>query len=172
MVIVAAAVKVTSKGPIFYKQERVGKKGKTFDIYKFRTMRLDAEKISGPTWATENDPRLTCIGGFLRKAHLDELPQIINVFKGEMSIVGPRPERPFFLLRNCKKDIDNYVGRLAVKPGITGLAQVKHKYDETIDDVKKKVRYDILYIKKMCLILDLKVLMWTVGVVLTGKGAR
>lgn len=171
LLIVGLAVKLTSQGPILYQQERVGRSGKSFTIYKFRTMRVDAEDASGPVWAKENDSRLTPIGAFLRKTHLDELPQILNILKGEMSLVGPRPERPFFVGR-LKKSIPSYEERLLVKPGITGLAQVRHKYDETFNDVKKKVKYDILYIKKMCLMLDIKVLFWTVGVVLTGKGAR
>jgi exopolysaccharide biosynthesis polyprenyl glycosylphosphotransferase len=168
---VALAVRLTSKGPVFYKQERVGKNGQSFMIYKFRSMRVDAETVCGPVWAKDNDPRLTVIGSFLRKSHLDELPQLINVIKGEMSLIGPRPERPFFV-EELKKKIPNYEKRLQVKPGITGLAQVRHKYDETIDDVKRKIKYDIVYIKKMCLLLDLKVLAWTVGVVFTGKGAH
>jgi exopolysaccharide biosynthesis polyprenyl glycosylphosphotransferase len=171
MCVVALLVKLTSKGPALYAQERVGKNGRPFMIYKFRSMKIDAEKESGPVWAQDDDPRLTCIGNFLRKSHLDELPQLINVIKGDMSLIGPRPERPFFVSK-FKTEIDNYEKRLEVKPGITGLAQVRHKYDETIDDVKHKIRYDIMYIKKMCLMLDLKVLMWTVGVVLTGKGAH
>jgi len=169
--VVALAVKLTSKGPIVYSQERVGKHGKRFMIYKFRSMRLDAEDASGPVWAKDNDSRLTSIGSLLRKAHLDELPQLINVLKGEMSIIGPRPERPFFV-EELKKSIPNYERRLDVKPGITGLAQVRHKYDETVEDVKRKIRYDIVYIKKMCLMLDIKVLFWTIGVVFTGKGAH
>lgn len=171
MLMVAVAVKATSQGPILYSQERVGKDGVIFTIYKFRTMRTDAEKESGPMWATENDPRLTPIGKFLRKSHLDELPQLINVLRGEMSLVGPRPERPYFV-KKLSADIPYYAKRLCVKPGITGLAQVRHKYDETIADVKKKVRYDIMYMRKMCLMLDIKVLFWTIGVIFTGKGAR
>lgn len=171
MAVVALVVKVTSKGPVLYSQERVGKGGKRFMIYKFRSMRIDAEKDSGPVWAQDDDPRLTCIGKFLRKSHLDELPQLINVIKGDMSLIGPRPERPFFVTK-LKSEIAGYEKRLEVKPGITGLAQVRHKYDETIDDVKRKIKYDVIYIKKMCLMLDLKVLMWTVAVIFTGKGAH
>jgi exopolysaccharide biosynthesis polyprenyl glycosylphosphotransferase len=169
--MVALAVKLTSKGPVIYRQERVGENGKTFIIYKFRTMRTDAEKSSGPMWARKDDPRITPIGKFLRKSHLDELPQLMNVLKGEMSVVGPRPERPHFV-KQLKDAIPYYERRLHVKPGITGLAQVRHKYDETITDVKKKVKYDLVYIKKMCLMLDLRVIYWTIGVVFTGKGAR
>lgn len=164
-------IKAVSPGPIFYKQLRVGKDGHVFHIYKLRTMRLDAEKVTGPTWARENDPRLIKYGKLIRKAHLDELPQLFNVLKGEMSIVGPRPERPIFVDELSKK-ISDYQKRLHVKPGITGLAQVVHKYDETIQDVKKKVKYDLLYIKKMCFLCDLRILFLTVFVALTGKGAR
>ena len=171
MVLIAFLVKLTSVGPILYKQERVGKGGRFYMIFKFRSMKVDAEKLSGPMWAQENDSRLTSIGNFLRKSHLDELPQLFNVLKGEMSIIGPRPERPYFVGK-LKDEVPMCLDRLDVKPGITGLAQVRNKYDETLQDVKKKVRYDILYIRKMCLLLDLKVLMWTVGVMFTGKGAR
>lgn len=171
MLLTALLIKLTSKGPIFYSQTRVGKDGNHFEIYKFRTMKSDAEKESGPVWAKANDNRLTPIGGFLRKAHIDELPQLFNVLKGEMSIIGPRPERPIFV-EQFKQQINNYENRLAIKPGITGLAQVWHRYDETIEDVKKKVKYDILYIKRMCLWADITIALRTVYVILTGKGAR
>lgn len=171
MLFVAILIKINSPGPIIYRQFRVGQNHKVFKIYKLRTMRLDAEKFSGAVWAQENDPRITPIGKFLRKAHIDEIPQFINVLKGEMSIVGPRPERPE-MVRDLKKVIRDYEKRLMVKPGITGLAQVWHKYDETIEDVKKKVKYDFLYIKRMCLLTDLRIIANTFTVVLTGKGAR
>jgi len=164
-------IKLTSRGPIFFSQERVGRYGETFNIYKLRTMGVEAEKNTGPVWAQENDPRVTLVGKFLRKAHIDEIPQLINVLKGEMSIVGPRPERPCFVIDLSKK-ITDYKKRLNVKPGITGLAQVRHKYDETITDVKKKIKLDLLYIKEMCVMTDLRILARTVFVVLTGKGAR
>lgn len=164
-------IRLSSCGPIFFKQERVGKNGVNFNIYKLRTMKVDAEKNTGPVWAWENDPRITLVGKFLRKAHIDEIPQLINVLKGEMSIVGPRPERPCFVIDLTKK-ITDYEKRLNVKPGITGLAQVRHKYDETIEDVKKKIKLDLLYIKEMCVLTDLRILARTVFVVLTGKGAR
>lgn len=171
MLMTAILVKLTSKGPMLYSQTRVGKDGELFEIYKFRTMKVDAEKGTGAVWAQKNDSRLTPIGGFLRKAHLDELPQLFNVLRGEMSIIGPRPERPKFV-DEFKKTIPGYQQRLEVKPGITGLAQVWHNYDETINDVKKKLRYDLLYIKKMCLYTDFQIILRTFVVVLTGEGAR
>ena len=164
-------IKLTSPGPVVYRQNRIGKKGRIFRIYKLRTMYQDAEKCSGAVWARENDPRITPVGRMLRKTHMDEIPQLLNVLKGEMSIVGPRPERPE-LVRDLKTVICDYEKRLQVKPGITGLAQVWHKYDETIQDVKKKIKYDLLYIRKMCLLADLRILASTVVVVITGKGAR
>lgn len=171
LVITALLVKLTSKGPILYSQVRVGKKGMLFKMYKFRTMRADAEKETGPIWAAENDSRLTPVGGFLRKTHIDEIPQFINILKGEMSLIGPRPERPVFVER-FKEEIRDYEKRLHVKPGITGLAQVWHRYDETIEDVKKKLKYDLLYVKKMCLWADFSIILHTLRVVVTGEGAR
>ena len=171
MLIVALMVKLTSRGPIIYSQIRVGEKGKLFKIYKFRSMKVDAEKNTGPVWAKEQDSRLTPIGGFLRKAHLDELPQLFNVVKGEMSIIGPRPERPKFV-DEFKQTIPDYEKRLSVKPGITGLAQVWHRYDETIEDVKKKLKYDLLYIKRMCIQADFNIMLRTIRVVITGEGSR
>lgn len=158
-------INVSSPGPVVFKQRRLGKNGQPFDIYKFRTMKLDAEKDTGPVWALQNDHRLIWGGRFLRRTHIDEIPQFINVLKGQMSIIGPRPERPFFI-QKFKGEIADYEKRLSVKPGITGLAQVKHRYDQTIRDVKIKVKYDLLYIKKMCLLTDLRVIYWTVLVVL------
>ncbi|OGX15219.1 MAG: hypothetical protein A2166_00315 [Omnitrophica WOR_2 bacterium RBG_13_41_10] len=167
----AAMIKLNSRGPLLYKQKRVGKEDEVFEIYKLRTMRVDAEKDTGAVWAKENDPRITSVGRILRKAHIDEIPQLINVLKGDMSIVGPRPERPE-MVRDFKTLIYDYEKRLQIKPGITGLAQVYHKYDETIEDVKKKIKYDILYIKKMCLLVDLRIMARTFTAVLTGRGAR
>lgn len=171
LVFAAILIKLSSEGPISYRQFRVGKAGKRFRIYKLRTMRIDAEKDTGAVWAKENDPRVTPVGRILRKTHIDEIPQLINVLKGEMSIVGPRPERPE-MVRDFKNLIADYEKRLLVKPGITGLAQVWHKYDETLEDVKKKVKYDLLYIRRMCLLTDLRILANTFIVVLTGRGAR
>ena len=164
-------VKVTSPGPVFFRQTRVGKGGKLFEILKLRTMIEDAERQTGPVWAKENDPRVTSFGKVLRLSRIDEIPQLVNVLKGEMSIIGPRPERPEFVDTLCK-EISDYQKRLKVRPGITGLAQIKHGYDSTIKDVRKKVKLDLLYIKRMCFLTDFRILMSTIFVVLTGKGAR
>ena len=167
----AILIKLTSKGPVIYKQIRVGKGGKAFWIYKFRTMHVDAEKETGPVWAAENDDRYIPCAKFLRKAHIDEIPQFYNILRGEMSLIGPRPERPIFV-EQFTEEINSYERRLEVKPGLTGLAQVWHRYDETIEDVKKKLRYDLLYIKKVCLLTDIRIFFRTFRVVLTGEGAR
>ncbi len=171
LLLFGALVRLTTPGPALYKQTRVGQNGTNFTLVKFRSMYIDAEDSKGAQWATENDPRITPVGRFMRKTRIDELPQFINVLKGEMSLVGPRPERPEFI-EELKKEIPWYVRRLKMKPGITGWAQVKHKYDETIEDVKEKVRYDLYYFNNMSLSLDLKILIRTIYVVLTGKGAR
>lgn len=167
--ITALLIKLTSKGPVFYTQERLGKDSKPFKIYKFRTMKTDAEK-NGAVWATTNDSRITPIGKILRKSRIDEIPQFINVLQGDMSLVGPRPERPVFV-EKLKMEISDYEKRLAVKPGITGLAQVHHRYDASITDVRKKVKYDILYIKNVSFATDLQIMLRTVRVVATGAGA-
>jgi len=167
----AAAIRLTSPGPAIYRQERIGRNGRPFIMMKFRSMYIDAEKHSGPQWATENDPRITKVGRLIRKTRLDEIPQFINVLRGEMSLVGPRPERAFFI-EMLKKEIPWYVRRIKMKPGITGWAQVKHKYDETIEDVKQKVLYDLYYFENMSLVLDIKILARTFLVVFTGKGAH
>ena len=169
--LVALLIKLTSKGPVFYSQIRSGKDGKQFEIYKFRTMKTDAEKESGPVWAKAKDNRITPIGSFLRKSRIDEIPQFINVLKGDMSVIGPRPERPMFV-ETLGEQIGDYKKRLAVKPGITGLAQVHHRYDESIADVRKKVKYDILYIKNICFSTDILIILRTFRVILTGFGAR
>jgi lipopolysaccharide/colanic/teichoic acid biosynthesis glycosyltransferase len=166
--LAALLIKITSKGPIFYSQVRSGKEGKHFDIYKFRTMKLDAEKESGPVWARLKDDRITPIGRFLRKSHIDEIPQFINVLHGDMSVIGPRPERPIFI-EKLKSQISDYPKRLSVKPGITGLAQVYHRYDESLSDVRKKVKYDLLYIKRMSMGTDLRIAARTMSVI-TGFG--
>ena len=171
MAAVALAVKLDSKGPMLYSQQRVGRFGESFTIYKFRTMRVDAE-AAGPVWAAgDEDPRLTRIGRLLRRSHLDELPQLFNVLRGEMSLVGPRPERPHFM-NDLTEAIPSYDERLLVKPGMTGLAQVHYRYDTSIADVKRKLRFDLLYVKRMCLALDARILAWTVSVVITGRGIR
>ena len=167
----AILIKLTSKGPVIYKQERIGKDGKIFTIYKLRTMRADAEKGTGAVWAKANDPRITSVGRVLRKTRIDELPQLFNILKGDMSLIGPRPERPE-IVQTLKTVINDYEKRLSIKPGITGLAQIFHKYDETIEDVKQKIKYDMLYIRKMCALTDLRIFAQTFVVVATGKGAR
>ena len=169
MAVIAFAIRLDSKGPTLFKQTRVGMRGRSFNMMKFRTMVQDAEAKTGPVWAQEHDPRITPIGRFLRKTHLDELPQLFNVIQGEMSLVGPRPERPYFV-SEFRRIIPHYDRRLCAKPGITGLAQVKRGYDQNLADVKKKVKYDLLYIQKMCPLLDFKVLAMTVGAVLLRTG--
>ena len=167
--LVACFIKLDSRGPIFYRQVRVGKNGNHFKILKFRSMHMDAEKKSGPIWAGKNDPRVTNAGRLLRKTHLDEAPQFINVLKGDMSLVGPRPERPFFVDK-LTKEIPLYNHRHRVRPGITGWAQVKHKYDENMEDVRTKIKYDLFYIENLSWRLDLKILFNTIYVMVTGKG--
>jgi exopolysaccharide biosynthesis polyprenyl glycosylphosphotransferase len=169
--LVAFCTKLTSRGPVFYKQERVGLNGKSFIIWKFRTMRTDAEKQTGPVWAKKDDERVTCFGKILRKIRLDEIPQFINVLKGEMSFIGPRPERPHFV-KQWSESIPNYTYRLQVKPGITGWAQIHVNYDRNVDDVKRKVEYDLYYIDNISLLIDLMIIVVTFKVVLTGKGAH
>lgn len=166
---IALAITLDSDGSIFYLQRRVGKDGKVFRIIKFRSMRKNAEEKSGPVWAHKRDPRTTKVGKIIRKLRLDEIPQFFNVLRGDMSLVGPRPERPFFV-EKLTKEIPLYSRRLKVRPGITGWAQVKHKYDESLEDVKKKVKYDFFYIENMSLRMDIKILLNTIYVVLTGKG--
>jgi len=167
--LVALAIRLDSRGPVFYMQERVGKDGKHFRIIKFRSMYRDAETASGPVWANKQDPRITRVGKILRKLRIDEMPQLINVLDGDMSLVGPRPERSYFV-EQLSKEIPLYTRRLKVRPGITGWAQVKHKYDENIDDVRKKIEYDLYYIENMSLRMDFKILLNTIVVVLLGKG--
>ncbi len=165
----AIAIKLESRGPVFFKQQRSGMNGITFRIIKFRSMYEDAEKHTGPVWSSKDDPRVTRVGKIVRRVRIDELPQMINVLKGEMSIVGPRPERPFFV-EKLSQEIPYYKRRLKVRPGITGWAQVKHKYDESVEDVKIKLRYDLFYIENMSLRMDFKIIMRTIFVVLFGQG--
>ncbi len=168
--LVALAIRLESPGTIFYSQQRVGKNGKIFSVYKFRSMVQDAEKLSGPVWAQKEDPRITKVGRFMRKTRIDELPQLMNILKGDMSFIGPRPERPFFV-ESFKKQIPMYTKRLKVKPGVTGLAQVTVGYDETLEDVKEKIRRDIEYIEEADSIkMNLKILWKTIFVVLLGEG--
>ncbi len=164
----ALAVALTSPGPVFYIQERVGYRGRPFLLYKFRTMVRDAEKITGPILAKENDSRITTVGRILRSTRLDELPQLINVLKGNMSIVGPRPERPYFF-NQFIKETPNYHYRHIVKPGLTGLAQVYSKYTTSAAD---KLRYDLYYIRNYSLWLDLKIILQTIPLVLGGEGSQ
>lgn len=168
MLISAVLIKLTSPGTIFYKQKRVGRSGKDFVIYKFRSMRNNAE-VNGAQWACENDPRVTSIGKWLRLTRIDELPQLFNVIKGDMSFVGPRPERAEFNIE-IEKVVPFYTIRNCVRPGITGWAQVKYPYGASIEDSKEKFQYDLYYIKHQNFILDLSVVMKTVSVVLLGKG--
>ena len=168
-IVTSVAIKFNSKGPVFFKQERSGMNGIVFKMLKFRSMYLDAEKLTGPVWSPKDDPRITAVGRITRKIRIDEIPQMINVLKGEMSIVGPRPERPYFV-EKLSEEIPYYKRRLKVRPGITGWAQVKHKYDESVEDVKIKLRYDLFYIENMSLRMDFKIIVRTIFVVLFGKG--
>ena len=164
-------IRIDSPGPIFFKQERMGQNGKVFHLYKFRSMKQDAEVEGNPVWARDGDPRITRVGKILRKLRIDEIPQMINVLKGDMSFVGPRPERPYFV-EQLKKQIPFYNLRHSVKPGITGLAQIKYPYGSTVKDAIEKLQYDLYYIKHMSSALDFAILFDTVKVVLFGKGAR
>ncbi|HYD53576.1 MAG TPA: sugar transferase [Gemmatimonadaceae bacterium] len=190
MALFAVLTKLTSRGPIFYSQTRVGVDrrrrydrdaaydrrlrdigGRAFTIYKFRTMYVDAEKRSGAVWATKNDPRITPFGNFMRKMRIDELPQLLNVIKGDMNIVGPRPERPG-IFSKLREDIAEYPMRQMAKPGITGWAQINHNYDTCLEDVKTKVRYDLEYIQRQSIREDLRIMLRTVPVMLFRKGAH
>lgn len=186
--VIAMLVKLSSPGPVFYTQERVGidrrrgeptveqlsrrlqdHGGRLFRIYKFRTMR-PAAPSADQVWAAENDPRITKIGGILRKYRLDELPQLWNVLKGDMNIVGPRPEQPE-IFKNLREQVDAYPRRQRVLPGITGLAQVSHHYDRSVDDVRTKVRYDLEYIHRRSLVEDLRIMAHTIPVMIGKKGS-
>ncbi len=188
MLLFAALVKLTSPGPIFYSQARVGLDrrrvradttmydrrtrnvgGRPFMIYKFRTMRINAEGATGAVWASKTDSRVTRVGGIMRKYRVDELPQLINVIRGEMNIVGPRPERPSIFSRLCD-DIEEYPLRQQAKPGITGWAQVNHNYDTSVDDVRKKVRYDLEYLQRQGMAEDLLIMAKTLPVMIFNKG--
>ncbi len=171
MIITALLVMLDSPGPIFYRQERVGQGGITFHVLKFRSMRTDAEKDGKPRWASQGDDRVTRIGRVIRKLRIDELPQIFNVLKGEMSFVGPRPERPFFV-EQLSEQIPYFRYRHNVKPGITGWAQIRYSYGASVEDAVEKLQYDLYYVKNHSLFLDLVVLFQTAQVILFGKGAR
>ena len=185
--LLAVLIKLTSRGPVFYLQERVGLDrrtpgpgahnrrrsqdlgGKPFTIYKFRTMRVDAEAHSGAVWAQQQDPRVTPLGRVLRQYRLDELPQLLNVLKGEMNIVGPRPERPT-IFAELRSHIAEYPLRQRTKPGITGLAQINHHYDRSLDDVRTKVTYDLEYIRRQSLREDLRIMLKTIPTILLRRG--
>lgn len=171
LLIVALLVRLTSPGPVFYRQERVGQFGRPYMLTKFRSMRVDAEKDGQPQWAAQQDPRVTAIGRFIRAARIDELPQIFNVLKGDMSFVGPRPERPFFV-ESLARDISFYKERHVVKPGITGWAQVNYPYGATIEDARRKLEYDLYYVKNYSIFLDILIVIQTVRVVLWQDGVR
>ena len=171
MLITALLIVLESKGPVLYRQERVGLNGKTFNVVKFRSMRTDAEKDGKPQWASLKDDRVTRIGQIIRKLRIDELPQIFCVLKGDMSLVGPRPERPYFVDK-LTQEIPFYAVRHSVKPGVTGWAQVRYHYGATVEDSREKLQYDLYYVKNHTLFLDLVVLFETVAVVLLAKGSR
>jgi sugar transferase (PEP-CTERM system associated) len=170
LAVAALLIKIDSKGPLFYKQIRVGANGKPFEMLKFRTMRTDAEKGMA-VWAQKNDPRVTRIGRWLRRFRVDELPQIINVIRGEMGVVGPRPERPEFVSK-LRTMIPYYDLRALVPPGITGWAQIRYPYASSIEEQREKLQYDLFYVKHLSVLLDLKILFHTAKVVLFGRGAR
>jgi len=168
--ITAIAIKLDSRGSILYKQQRIGLHSRPFTIYKFRSMRTDSEK-NGPQWTKKNDSRVTRVGRIIRKFRIDEIPQFFCILKGDMSMVGPRPER-FVFIEKLRKTIPFYTSRLKIKPGLTGWAQVCHHYDNNIEDVKIKLGYDIYYMSNASILLDIQILIRTVYVVLTGKGAQ
>lgn len=167
IVIFGILIKIEDNGPITYKQERLGKGGKKFYIYKLRSMRTDAEKF-GAQWAQKEDPRITKVGKFIRKTRVDEIPQLFNILKGDMSIIGPRPERPSFT-EQFNQEIPGFINRLAIKPGLTGWAQVNGGYDITPEE---KLKADIYYIEHRSFFMDMNILLKTVKVVFTGEGAR
>jgi sugar transferase (PEP-CTERM system associated) len=171
MALTAIAIKLTSHGPVLYHQSRVGRRGRVFTVHKFRSMRQDAESGTGAVWARANDSRVTRVGRLLRRTRLDELPQLWNVLIGDMSIVGPRPERPEFV-SSLTRQIPFYGQRHIVRPGLTGWAQVRYTYGASVEDAMEKLQYDLFYIKNMSIGLDLFVLAKTVKTVLTGSGAQ
>jgi sugar transferase (PEP-CTERM system associated) len=171
LLLVALAVRVTSPGPVLYRQRRVGFQGHIFQVLKFRSMYTDAEARTGAVWAQKNDPRITPVGRWLRKFRLDELPQLLNVLRGEMAIVGPRPERPEFV-KMLTEEIPFYGQRHFVKPGITGWAQINHKYGDTVEDTITKLEYDLYYLKNLTLSLDLYIMFHTAKVMLLKKGSQ
>jgi len=171
MLVTAAAIKLDSRGSVFYRQERTGLHGKTFTLFKFRSMATDAEAAGKPQWAQKRDPRVTRVGGFIRSSRIDELPQLFNVLRGEMSMIGPRPERPIFV-EELAKVIPYYNHRGYVKPGLTGWAQVNYPYGASVDDAREKLAYDLYYVKNRGVLLDMVILLSTVRVILFREGAR
>jgi sugar transferase (PEP-CTERM system associated) len=171
MAVTAILIKLESSGPVIFKQDRVGKGEKLFKVYKFRSMTTDAEAKTGPVWAKNKDPRVTRVGRLIRKVRIDELPQLINILKGDMSFVGPRPERPYFV-EILKKEIPYYSLRSTVKPGLTGWAQISFYYASSVEDTLEKLQYDLFYIKNQSLFFDLIIILKTIVVVLLGKGAK
>ena len=170
LLLVAFLIKVDSTGPVLYRQSRVGLHGRIFTMLKFRSMRVDAE-VAGPCWATDRDPRMTRIGAFIRATRLDEVPQLLNVLRGEMSLVGPRPERPHFV-QQLAAIIPRYNERTHVLPGITGWAQINYPYGASVEDARAKLAFDLFYINNRALLLDLRILLRTIPVVLFRIGAR
>jgi exopolysaccharide biosynthesis polyprenyl glycosylphosphotransferase len=167
--IVSLAIKIESRGPVLYRQERVGQNGNVFMINKFRSMVQEAETMTGPIWAKQEDPRITNVGQFLRRFRLDEVPQFINVLIGDMSVVGPRPERPYFV-QKLMEEFPYYYRRHRIRTGITGWAQIKHSYDSSLADVRQKLKYDFFYIENTSFSLDLLIMLRTVLVMISGKG--
>ena len=171
MLVTAILIVLESSGPVLYRQERVGLLGTTFNVVKFRSMRTDAEKDGKPRWATSNDSRVTRVGRVIRKLRIDELPQLFSVLVGTMSLVGPRPERPYFV-EQLTKELPYYAVRHSVKPGVTGWAQVRYQYGASMQDAAEKLQYDLYYVKNHTLFLDMIVLFETIGVVVMRKGAQ
>ena len=169
--LTAVAIKLDSPGPILYRQERLGRNEEPFTIYKFRSMLEEAEADVGPVWAVKDDPRITRVGKIIRKLRIDEIPQMINVLKGQMSLVGPRPERPFFV-QTLNKQIPYYSLRHSIKPGITGWAQICYTYGDSEKDAIEKLQYDLYYIKNMSALFDLQIIFESLKVILLGRGAR
>lgn len=167
VIIFGILIKLEDKGPIIYKQERVGKYGKLFEVYKLRSMKIDAEKY-GAQWAQYNDPRILKVGKFIRKTRIDEIPQLFNILKGDMSIIGPRPERPMFTMQ-FNSEIDGFIDRLLVKPGLTGWAQVNGGYEMTPEE---KLKWDLDYIQSRNIFIDIRIILYTIKVIFTGEGAR
>jgi exopolysaccharide biosynthesis polyprenyl glycosylphosphotransferase len=171
LLLAALAIKLDSPGPVFYRQERVGLNDRVFTIYKLRSMRADAETGSPPVWAAERDPRVTRVGALIRHTRIDEIPQVANVLRGDMSLIGPRPERPHFV-DQLREVLPFYADRHHVRPGITGWAQVNYSYGATIEDAREKLAYDLYYVNHRSLVFDLLVIISTVRVILFREGAR